>query len=166
MKGFLLFCLLPIFGAAQTDCEDPFNLPDTYYQCFKPNYNPVCGCDGKDYRNACAAEHWGGLLYWSDGVCGDFDMDIYPTVIKDDPNGLPRLSIYMKYPGTASLTIFNAFGNLMYEMNFSTGLSFDFVPAANPYELYEAQTFPRGIYIVIVTVNGNKKYRKIIRATE
>ena len=166
MKKFWLLFFLPLAANAQTDCQDPFNPPDSYYQCNNPDYNPVCGCDGTDYRNACAAQHWGGLLYWTDGICGDFSMDIYPTIVKDEPDGLPHLSIFMKYAGTASLTIFNDFGKLMFEKNFQSGLSNDFVPGAHPYELKEAQTLPRGIYLVIVTVGGNRKYRKIIRVTE
>jgi hypothetical protein len=165
MKRLLLLIFLPFFSSGQ-DCKDPYNEPDSYYQCNHPDYSPVCGCDGKNYRHACAAEHWGGILYWTDGICDDFEMDVYPTVVSDQPNGLPRLSIFMKYAGTASLTIYNDFGKLMFEKNFASGLSNDFVPGANPYEMYEAQTFPRGMYIVVVTVHGEKKYRKIMRITE
>ena len=32
------------------------------------DYRPVCGCDGKTYGNACAAQN-AGLLSWVEGKC-------------------------------------------------------------------------------------------------
>ncbi len=32
------------------------------------DYNPVCGCDGKTYSNACRADAE-GIKYWSQGEC-------------------------------------------------------------------------------------------------
>src|SRR5689334_16968285 len=76
--------LFPLFLALQStafgQCVDSINI-DTYYKCGLGNgyqYDPVCACDGITYRNACAAEHWGGVNYgfWvNNTICGNFHFD-------------------------------------------------------------------------------------------
>lgn len=166
MKKVLLLFFLPFIASAQSDCEDPYRGKDEFH-IVPTEYTPVCGCDGITYRNSDAAFWWGGINSWtSNTICDDFDIDLYPNVSTSDITVPAHLRIYMKYPGTATLTIYNDFGKLMLERLFQTSLPEQVISDANPYDLYEVQTFRRGIYLLIVTVNGNKKYRKIIRVTE
>jgi len=158
---FIIFCS-PLIVFPQ--CKDSLCQPNAYAYC-GPVYSPVCACDGKTYRNFCVAEV-GACISSSghvDGPCGDFDIDLYPNMIDASPSGVGHLSIYMKYPGTALITIYNSMGNLEFEKSFSTNEYNTLIPGADPYDLYEAQAFQRGVYILVVTVGGSPKTVKFIK---
>jgi hypothetical protein len=162
---FLFIFLLSSFRFSLAQCTDPSRQPDKYH-IINTDYYPVCGCDGKTYRNSDAAYWWGGINQWTDGSCESFDVDLYPNVLSSGGNSLAHIRIYMKAPGNATLVIYNAFGRKMLEQIFFTSLSNNIIADANPYELYDAQNYPTGIYFVIVSVNGDKKFRKFTKATQ
>jgi hypothetical protein len=166
MKTLWILISIPVISSAQTDCQDLYRMPDDFH-VIQTTYNPVCGCDGITYRNEDAAFWWGGINFWTaNTICGDFDMDIYPTISSSFSITPPQLRIFMKYAGTATLSIYNDFGRLMFTRRFTTSKTGQIIDDANPYNLYEVAAFPRGIYMVIVSVGGEKLYRKIIRASD
>jgi len=157
----LIFCS-PVFGFSQ-QCKDSLRQPDKYHN-IDYHYIPLCGCDGHTYRNSDAAYWWGGIdTYNPDGPCEDFDIDLYPNMISTDPSNMPELRIYMKFPGTATVTIYSSMGRLLFEKLFSNDQSFGLIHNADPYYLKEAQTFPRDVYLLVVTVNGIRKSLKFIK---
>lgn len=176
MKGFFLssFLLLlhPLSVLSQcnypsvgTTCNDSVRQPDKYHIICE-DYDPVCGCDEETYRNSDAAYWWGAINQWVEGPCEEFDIDLYPNVITSQSSGLGHLRVFMRNPGSATLLIYNAYGRLMFERLFYTNLANEIVPEANPFDLQEAQSFPRGVYLLTVLVGGKQKVVRFLKVQE
>ncbi len=128
------------------------------------NYAPVCGCNGKTYRNYCTAQNMGGVTTYQSGICGNFDIDFQPNPIIPNSidNGFGVLSIYSNYADAyALIQIYDVYGRVWFvnqqEVTNSASSSIYTL------DIY-MDIFPRGIYYLFVTINGEFKIKKIMKA--
>lgn len=178
-KIIIAFALpfLPFTVFAQ--CKDSTRA-DPYYHCDLP-YQPVCGCDNVTYRNTCAALNWGGIingglsLPWTDGICPNtnFDFDFVPNPVSAITQSLSDSPLHIFINETLLPTgyviyIVDMFNKVVFQ---GDGLATTNVPAGSsdwgtPVTDLTTDFFSRmekGVYILIIQVNGEQKTKKIVK---
>jgi len=158
-------------------CADS-TLIDPYHACYD-DFHPYCGCDGKDYISECAAEYWGGLISshnYKEGICDDFFFSFAPnpvsSVSQPTANNGSFLSIYVNptlLPTSVSIYIFDVFNRLQFSdylyvsSNDNPSIGGGTSVPSKDLSADFFSSLEKGVYILIVSVDGEIKTKKIVK---
>ncbi len=154
---FIFFVLLFYRASYGQPCIDSLRIVPSF-PCPDPTFRPVCGCDGKTYRNICNAQFQNGVNFYTDGSCSGLEFDIYPNFTADNLNF--SFVQPQNVTTTATLVIIDAFGAVMYLKT----LYPEALTGRVDLLITETQNYRLGAYIMFLyNGRGDYRYKKFVK---
>ena len=160
----ILMLIIPKVSISQT-CVDT-TLIGTPAPCPSTNpftdYQPVCGCDNKTYKNLCYMQNYAHLTYAtnSNGPCDPVDFFYYPN--PEQPDEILHLLIAVSNPASqVHLYIMSVSSEKIYYEHL-----YDFNNIALNYRTSDdvsVNDLPQGVYAIVAETGGYVKAYKYLK---
>lgn len=148
----IVFCIISIFlfhtskGQISSGCVDSFNIrPGT--PC-PADFEPVCACNNKTYRNVCFATAE-GILSYNMGSCEPLAIDINPN----PADQTLFLKAILKYADNLTIFITDINGQEYFRRFFNNITYLDYP--------IDVSAFRNGIYLVFAVTGDTYVYKKL-----
>ncbi len=133
----------------------------------RPDFRPICACDGKTYINQCVAQYLHGVnpINLQDGPCEDFIDYFYPNPFFSETAGYDALHYYVdvKDPSTIVHVVIMGISNFsiyyIQDYTFTNLFSAPFIYQDD----IPVYNFPRGIYLIRASTSNYVKYKKFVK---
>lgn len=145
---FLLF--LKSVGAQNYGCYDSLLVSPGAYCA--PDYEPVCACNQKTYRNYCFANIEGYQQY-ENGICEIIGFDFTPNPVF---NSL-EIKLFLRNSGNVNMYVMDLYGKIYYKTSY-----WDIVFTTT---YLDVSNYEQGVYLIFFETGGEfvvKKFVKIV----
>jgi hypothetical protein len=78
-----------ICGSPETDCINQGQIEEGFLVDCAPIIDPVCGCNGVNYDNACQAYYYGGVTTFTIGSCDSSSCRVIPVAVQFGECAMP-----------------------------------------------------------------------------
>ena len=117
-----------------------------------PDYEPVCACNQKTYRNYCFARIEGFQQY-ENGICETIAFDFTPNPVS---NSL-AMKLFLRNPGNVNIYVMDLYGKIYFKTSYN-----DIVYTS---VYLDVSNYEQGVYLIFSETGGEfvvKKFVKVV----